>query len=257
MLIDYHSFQPTLTQAGLSKFGIKCAQIFASKALSNVIYSFIEIQIESPTIYPVIPDGMINVFISQSSMFIAGAQTKTNTLPLMQAGKYFGIRFYPGGLNRFFNVDMHEICDQQVSSVFIPDSSFIDILSIVFEAENFEQSAKLCETWFLNRLQNPSNIKFEWALSEIIRTKGDLKVKDLAQTIQLSSRQINRQFMQHVGVNTKTFAQIIKLQGSVNQLFKQHNQSESPNGYFDQSHQIHAYKRFLSYSPSALLMQFT
>ena len=64
MLSEYQSFQPTLTQSGLSKFGIHCAQIFAFKALSNVIYSFIEIKIESPTIYPVIPDGMINVFIS-------------------------------------------------------------------------------------------------------------------------------------------------------------------------------------------------
>ncbi|MCJ8313119.1 MAG: hypothetical protein HRU38_15405 [Saccharospirillaceae bacterium] len=257
MLNDYHSFQPTLTQSGLNKLGIKCKQIFASKALSNVIYAFIEIQIESPTIYPVIPDGMINLFISDSSLFIAGVQTKTNTLPLMQAGKYFGIRFYPGGLNRLFNVNMQEICDQQVSNLFIPDSAFIDILSMCFEARNFKQSVGLCESWFISRLNNKTNIKFEWVLNEIIKTNGDLKINTIAQTIQLSPRQINRQFMQNIGVNTKTFTQIIKLQNSVKTLFKYRNQLESTHGYFDQSHQIHAFKRFLSCPPSALLKQFS
>ncbi|BCE02566.1 DUF6597 domain-containing transcriptional factor [Marinicellulosiphila megalodicopiae] len=257
MLKQYHSFQPTLCQSGLNRFGIKCQQRFPSEPLENIVYSFIQINIDQPTTYPVIPDGMINLFMSETAMFISGMQTQTQILPLMQTGKYFGIRFYPGALSRLFNLDMEHMNGQHLTTDIITDSAFSQLLTICFEAKGFEQAAKCCEQWFINKTHKDNKLKVNEALNLIVKHHGAIKVQSLSDSVNLSARQLNRQFLQYVGVNTKTYSQIIRLQQSVKQLLANSSVLNANNDYYDQSHQTHSYQRFLSITPQSLLKKFS
>jgi len=66
-----------------------------------------QISTTTPTPYPVvIPDGSQAIFISLCSSKIGGAQSKACDIQILQPSDYFGIRFYPGALRYFFDLNL-------------------------------------------------------------------------------------------------------------------------------------------------------
>ena len=53
----FRTFQPTLTNYGLAKFGLSLEYSMPCDALKGVVHSYLQIRAEKPTPYPVIPDG--------------------------------------------------------------------------------------------------------------------------------------------------------------------------------------------------------
>lgn len=67
-----------------------------------------------PTRYPIIPDGTQAIFISPNGSLLSGSRLQACDLQILDAGEYFGIWFYPGGLRHFVNLNVSEIKDQFV-----------------------------------------------------------------------------------------------------------------------------------------------
>lgn len=256
---QYQPFQPVLSTSGLQRFGLGLEQRRATKPLSRVVHSYLQITTDSPLSYALIPDGTQAVFMSRHGSFVGGVQSQATDIPIAQAGEYFGIRFYPGALPCFFADKVSEITDGYVSSDYFSCSNFSRLHESVYAQSDFLGRSNVCEQWLLSRYQPLERKPFEQALSLIYQASGDIAVAEIAAQVAVSPRHLNRLFRQHIGLSTKTFCQIIRIQMASRMLFASHHDSAKMAlslGFFDQAHLLNQFKKQLLSNPSAFLKRY-
>ncbi|MBV1913773.1 MAG: hypothetical protein KUG72_00200 [Pseudomonadales bacterium] len=84
----YQPFQPTLTAGGLRSFGMSLQLADSSAPLRNVVHSYLQISVNKPTPYPVMPDATQAIYISTEGGFIAGAYNQSFELPLLEPREF-------------------------------------------------------------------------------------------------------------------------------------------------------------------------
>ncbi len=255
----FKSFQPTITRTGLANFGItlKCSP--PCDVLKGVVHSYLQIKTEKATPYPVIPDGTQSIFISTRGSVIGGAQLQTRDIQILEAGEYFGIRFYPGALRHFFRVDISEITSQYVGSEYLQCVFFRNLHEFIYQQNDYRKRVDICEHWLMGNFQPQAKSRFDQALCLIYQSSGNVQVKDLAKCVDWSSRHLSRSFQLHTGLNTKTFAKIIRIQHVCRQLYTRPNESLDSVlvlGFFDQSHLIKDFRKHLLSTPFSFSMRF-
>jgi len=255
----YEPFQATLTQHGLKQLGLTLKSSKPCELLKEKVYSYLQIKAERPTPYPVMPDGTQAIYISAQGSMITGAQYETRNVQLLEPGEYFGIWFYPGALRYFFDLDLNEISGLLVDNHYFQCDQFSKLHDEIYRYTDFIERAKICESWLLRRYSYNSSTKFDLALQLVYQSSGSEKVSQIAKKVGWSSRHLNRQFMQHVGLGTKSFSQVVRVQSVCKQLYLQPDVPLSRGleiGYFDQSHLIKEFKQHLISTPGEFLSCF-
>jgi AraC-like DNA-binding protein len=255
----YSPFQPTLTKEGLRKFGLKLEYVEPCNALKGIVRAYLQIKCKCPTPYPVIPDGTQAIYMSSLGSMIGGTQTESKDIQLFLPGEYFGIWFYPAGLRHFFKVNLSEISEQIVDIKYLESRYFILLHEQVYSRKYFLERAGMCETWFLKNYSKHLNPRFDNALSLIYQSSGNDRIESIAGRVGWSSRNLNRHFLQHTGLSTKTFSSIVRAQNVCKQLYLQAIDKENDSvefGYYDQSHFIKSFKKHFKYLPSKFMGRF-
>ncbi len=255
----YQPFQPLLTEPGLESFSLELKQVRAKGLLSNVVHSFLQVSTQKATAYPIVPDGTQAVFISPQAAQVGGALSCARDLQLPQPGDYFGIRFYPGALRHFFDLNLADIKDQFVDASFFPCPRFLRLPQEIFQQRRFRQRARVCEQWLLGHFTPRRQDAFDRALEQIYASFGSIEINKLAENLGLSSRHINRLFKQYTGLSTKAFTQTVRIQGVCKQLFdvpQNTLKAALEFGYFDQAHLLKDYKQRLRLNPASLFERF-
>ncbi len=255
----YQPFQPLLTNGGRQSFALTVQQYPAIKSLAGIVHSYLQVSTPKPTPYPMIPDGTQAIFISTDSIQIGGAQPQALDIKLQQSGDYFGIRFYPGALRHFFKLNLSEITGQFVDGQYFPCRYFSQLHHHIYQQSNFLQRARVCEQWLLRHFSpQPANV-FDLALGLIYQFTGNIEISQLAYKVGVSSRHLNRLFQRYIGLSTKEFAQIIRIQCVCQQLYEKPNNSLETSvelGFFDQAHLLKEYKQRLLLNPRSLSNRF-
>jgi AraC-like DNA-binding protein len=255
----FRSFQPTLTKSGLAEFGLSLEHSAPCSALKRVVHSYLQIRAEKPTPYPVIPDGTQSIFISPYGSIVGGAQIQTRDIHILEAGEYFGIRFYSGVLRHFFNLDLSEITDQFVGNEYFPCEKFSDLYQLIYKESNYGKRVNICENWLLQSYKPQLKSRFDQALHLIYQSSGNVRINELANHVAWSSRHLNRLFQLYTGLNTKTFTKIIRLQQACKQVYITPHKSLNSNlemGFFDQSHLIKDFRKHLLSKPTEFSNRF-
>ena len=93
-------------------------------------------------------------------------------------------------------------------------------------------------------------------INQIIReANGDVRVSEVSETLGLSRQYINRLMREHVGVDLKTFQQIIRMRLLTSRLgptaLKEIDWATIAQdyGFYDQSHLIHDFNEIVGLSP--------
>ncbi|MBV1880354.1 MAG: helix-turn-helix domain-containing protein [Pseudomonadales bacterium] len=256
---QYRPFQPILSVAGLSRFGISLEEASTCKPLKNSVHSYLQIKVAKPISYAVIPDGTQAVFISPQGSIISGAQSQACDVPILESGDYFGIRFFPGALRHFFDLNLYDITDQFTDSGYFPCANFQVLHHTIYEQDSFRQRANVCEQWLLQHYHPQPVTPFDLALSLIYQSFGNIKISELATKTEWTSRHLIRQFRKHTGLSTKTFSQIIRIQHACRQLCIKPSGSSTTAldlGFFDQAHLLNDYKKRLLSNPSEFFDRF-
>lgn len=257
---DAALFQPTLASAGLSYFGLCLQSAHSCAALSAVVHSYLQVSTAKPTPYPTIPDGSQAIFIGPGGSTVGGAQTQARDMQLPEAGSYFGIRFKPGALAHFFDLDLADITDQYADSRYIPCRRFGGLHEEIYRCSGFRARARICERWLLQHYRPRPTTALDHAMSLVHHSAGNLKISELASAVGWSSRNLNRWFRRHTGLSTKGFAQTVRFQHLFRQLYTAPGDSLDAAhrlGFYDQSHLIKDYKKRLLAEPSSFFSRFT
>ncbi|MGH9972222.1 MAG: DUF6597 domain-containing transcriptional factor [Pyrinomonadaceae bacterium] len=192
----------------------------------------------------------------QPRSFVVGELTQ---FLLLQPGGHveiMGVRFRPGGAYRFLPLSLDTITDNTISTGEIWGREGLDIEDAVFEAGSDARRQQLVEEFLLRRLAMTAAYRprFEAAIGAIIRSRGQARVLEVAEHVEWSPRQLEREFRVSVGLSPKALARIIRFQNLLRLVgegaLREWASLALEVGYADQPHMVREFREFSGQSPS-------
>lgn len=226
---------------------------------------------DSHTNIPLYADGYPGIMFQQSEkgfyllpkkkklseLFLYGQTLYPISLDVEGIHNYIVIQLYPFASKYLLNVNPRELNDECYDLLQI---EYLDIKSFhnrLIKSSNLREQAKIISN-LMRELINSHDIyendNIEKAISIIIGTKGQIKIRELLKQIHMTERTFERSFKSYVGLSPKQFAKIIQFQSSLNQLTEARFQKlidiGFDNGFTDQSHFIRTFKSYTGQTPS-------
>lgn len=205
--------------------------------------------------YAIAPDGAVDVVLAIGAadyqVDVFGTTTKRSTLPLDIGKHYLGIRFRPGQSRHFLDAQARELTDsfQPADEMLFPN--MLDVAEWITDDSLF----KRLDAVLLSHLsrQPPRHSRIDNVVRHIEATSGPLRIAELAQMYCKSRRQLERDFLDVVGLPAKLFTEIVRFQRASALLANSNRplaQIAAELGYTDQSHFSNEFSRFFGQPPA-------
>ncbi len=180
-------------------------------------------------------------------------------------GRSFGVWFRPHGLSAFTGVAASELTDTAVESGALFGTTFGEALG-----ESLSQGADvgggtdamtlanqvdaLLSAVLRRRTPVASAELVGFAVRCLTETKDARRIDNVAQACNMSTRQLQRLFREHVGLRPKQYQSIARFRETIDVLNDASRGSLTETayaaGYFDQAHFIREFRRFAGVTPS-------
>ena len=243
-----------------------------SDALKDLVkeYWVFENEDDSISTQKIIPDGFSEIIIHYGDAYrinLTGKWEDQSTILFSsQISKYFflentgrsgmlGIKLYPAAFNELFQKDISPLIDRVVPLENLIGKHMLPLKTRQKEGISVEKRVAKAEAWLLSQLTNlKPQTKIQHCLKVIFESHGMTDIDELAKNIDLSTRQLERQFKKVIGLTPKFYCRIIRF-NYIFEVMKVHKDSwvrtALQSGYFDQSHFIKNFKEFTGEEPSA------
>jgi AraC-like DNA-binding protein len=225
----------------------------------------------------VIPNGYVELIIHLSDFHcellqgkdyspspnftIIGLFTKPYDVHFRKKVNVFGIRFKPEGVYNIFGIPAAEIGSDFADIKNITGRRFIEFTEQLKEAKTVADRIILAEKYLSQNLnRNRINLYYLNLAAEIIRhKKGMLSIEELSAAVFISTRQLEREFKQKLGISPKFYMRIARLNEVNRRIQKGYRFILSDlaysSGYTDQAHFIKDFKYFTGESPSIFVRE--
>jgi AraC-like DNA-binding protein len=190
------------------------------------------------------------------SAALVGPRTRSVWLRFTGRIDQVNISLFPGVAGAFVGLSMPELVGRMAP----PDDVWPhDFLAAVAELEPFPVEERICrlEALLLGRL-NPrreAGAQVREAVRLINTRRGRVQVRWLADQVNLSVSQLERNFKHHVGVGPKLLARQTRASEVARQVMQPHSvnwaQLAYRYGYSDQAHLVREFGHFMGLTPSA------
>jgi len=172
-----------------------------------------------------------------------------------------GIRFYPHTASLFLNDDITLFNNRVTDFSAVTGNPVQTLHERLLETTSQHERIELVEAFLLNRYFLLEKKAGKLPLINSVIT--ELKKEDFFDNIQnvasrygISSRYLQKLFLQYTGLTPKLYSKINRFQNSLLLVAKGNDSLTSiayECGYFDQSHFIREFKSFTGFTPSGLL----
>jgi AraC-like DNA-binding protein len=224
------------------------------------------------------PDGSPGVIIVQTengalcdnhnkelpAIYLHGQTIAPSKLSCSGRFSALGVCFQPQALKSIFGLDANEFTQTGIDFHLIQDKRHGDISERLINEQTLEGKIEMLSGYLLLQYQNNhehTEERINYAVSQIIQSKGTLSLRALQQKLQVSERSLERKFNQSIGISPKLFSRICRFQGSLKQLqassYDKLSDIAYENEYADQSHLIRTFKEFTGLSPLAFKKQYS
>lgn len=191
----------------------------------------------------------------QPRSFVVGELTRFILLQPAGPVATMGVRFRPGGAYRFLPFPVHLLTDRFVSTsdVWGRDGEFLE--EVVLSAPTHPYRRHAVETFLLRRLiHSQPRRRFDAAMGEVMRSRGQLRVNQMAAAIGCSPRQLEREFRAAAGLSPKAMARVIRFQNLLGLIgadtLRQWASVAVDCGYADQPHMVREFRDLTGQSPT-------
>ena len=186
-----------------------------------------------------------------SNCFINGFNTVPVTLQLPEQQEFFGVQLQPLAVKKIFGVPAGEFSDSLVDLALL-DTSFDSLWYQLAEQNSFDNRVAIFSNWIEAKLPGwqPQEKMINDFLSGI--DQHDLTVKDLANSVCYSPRQLSRKMAEATGLNTE---EILLYKKYLHAMHLIHHTDLSltkiayQSHFSDQSHFIKSFKTFTNMTP--------
>lgn len=196
-----------------------------------------------------------------SGDFLVGSLARQIQIKPTGTLSLFAIRFTPEGLYPFLSMPPVDLSDFSVEIEEVWELNGFGLSKLIHGTGQVpERRIKAFERFFARRINDfrSHSLHVEKAVTIICSHKGQIPVKNLANQLQISSRQLERIFLTRIGVSPKQLCRIIRLKSVLNHLNPGEYDWASlavARGYFDQAHFNHEFKFFTGKNPMAYLQE--
>ncbi|TGL77093.1 helix-turn-helix domain-containing protein [Leptospira yasudae] len=167
---------------------------------------------------------------------------------------FFNVRLLPGAFYRLFGVSAYE-ADSPVTDLRITGkrTEYYDFIDKIRDARSFETRIALSDRYFSKLLNsNVKNSPFvDEALIRITRSKGRIRISELAKNLGVVKKTLERKFLERIGRNPKEFARLVRFQNAAWMKLETGNLSDLSldAGFYDQPHLTREFASLAGYSP--------
>lgn len=233
---------------------------------------------QSTTPERLLPDGCVELILNfgdlfrehkeagrlelQPSRFVAGQMTGPVLVSPTGPVQLLGIRFAPGGTLPFFHVPPGELTNRIAPLTDVSGALDRELSGRPYDARGMPEKIGVVESLLLRRMsaKEEKGASLQHAISEIVSSGGQISVDRLANDLGISGRQLERRFLNEVGIGPKLLCRILRFQ----QVFRAVEREDknwagiaADCGYYDQAHLIRDFRQFAGQTPSVLFEHFT
>lgn len=156
------------------------------------------------------------------------------------------------------HVDISQFIDSFVDLTLVfPDAGLL--LEQMVEAESFDERIEIMVRYANKELVDESYTPtlVDYTSVAICAAKGNVELGNLDSMTGYSSRYVRKRFKEAYGISPKQYSNIMRFQNSLKLLASCGKDSLSNlaagNGYFDQAHFIHDFKKYATVTPSQFI----
>lgn len=173
--------------------------------------------------------------------------------------KVFGIRFYPAAASFFLKENISNLNDQVIDLTNIIGNGVSELHARLQEAKSVVDQVAMVNRFLLKKLEGGSKIIDKIDLVQRVMAEMSQKdffdnIANVAERYGITSRYLQKVFVQYSGLTPKLYAKINRFQNSLVLLGEKDGNLTSvayESGYFDQSHFIREFKLFTGTLPSS------
>lgn len=193
--------------------------------------------------------------------YFVGAMTKYSELvTYAETVHMLGIRFLPCGILRFMKLPLHELTDQRINTDDLESLFNHSFAERLCEYEDIQGRIGFIESFLvkaLYRYPEKEEKAISFAVQQINLCRGNLSLHQLADTICLCPRQLERKFKMHTGLTPKEYSRIMKFKHTVDLLrgasFDNLLGVAIQAGYYDVPHLSKEIKKLSGSTPGSFL----
>ena len=187
-------------------------------------------------------------------VLVGPSTQRREDLKLSGSLQVFSIRFSPVGFYALFDMPARLLRDRAMEAELVLGREIVELheqLAAV-HAARWEPVAK---SYLLKRLRKhdvsaASRMAGQAAVT-IQRSRGTIRVAEVAARLTVSTRHLERAFQEQVGVSPKVFGKLLRLHHALHLAGPESNWAEvaSACGYFDQSHMLQDFRAMTGVTP--------
>lgn len=208
----------------------------------------------------VLPDGRCDIILRYNELdrtpphlVLTGPATRAFSVPETPGDCWLGLRLRPSFGHLLWGERLAQMQDKTLREA--EAHAVLAALTLPSSAQTPRQLARLLQQALPNPIDERQPPDLTEALDLLHLTGGRMPVSDLADRMSLSPRQLQRRFVNAVGLSPKIYAQLIQFHRALRLI---HNAglplsaASFEAGYNDQSHMTRAFKRFGGFTPADL-----
>lgn len=169
----------------------------------------------------------------------------------------FGIRFYPATASVLLRGDVSRFNNKVFDLSDVIDDSIKDLHVRLQDERSVNERIQLVDAYLVKRLRLHTKIDLvQRVMEEVTHRDFFDNIDNVASRYGITSRYLQKIFVQYTGLTPKVYARINRFQNSLVRIGKGNislTEASYECGYFDQSHFIREFKSFTGLSPSAFI----
>ncbi|WP_102795170.1 helix-turn-helix domain-containing protein [Bowmanella denitrificans] len=194
-----------------------------------------------------------------SPCLLTGPTRQTTRLHITGQVDALGVRFNPGKGMALFGLPLSDVLDIQASALDIipsfPGLALAERLAPLSIAQRIKRLDQ--ELLHLLSMDLGAQQTFTYALTRIQQSNGSQNIQAMTQDMNISQRQLERQFGRWLGLSPKQYSKLQRIQ-LARQLIKAAGPASLTElalqaGYYDQAHFIHEFKQVVGLTPGQYL----
>lgn len=208
------------------------------------------------TIHWILPDGCTDTVFEIGRATGArayGVATHVSSCAVSAGYHYLGICFRPGQIRRFLRLPAALLTNSSMEIKSLAGLQPETLADRIADGSVLQGLDRALISWL--EKQSTTLDPVDRALQILDRHNGNVRIETVVAGLNLSRRQIERRFLDAVGMSPKSYAGIRRLQQALTRISAQPTTPLATvaldAGYADQSHMSRSFKRMLGQSPRA------